>query len=630
MEVVFAVLPFADIDRPAIGVSLLQAELEELGFEARVEYLNFDLAEQIGIEVYAGVSHNVAPDALVGEWFFADLLFELPTERQYVERILARQVDPETIGKLLHARRARRAYIERCVARIRALQPRIVGFTTTFHQTCGCLAVAKRLKELPGAPLIVFGGANCEGEMGLQLLKSFAWIDYTCTREGDIAFPRLVQRLLRDGDPSALPGILRQGESRSLTLPAMVQDLDALPIPQYRDYFARLATSPLRTDIAPSLLIETSRGCWWGAKQHCTFCGLNGDTMSFRGKSAHRAYDELAALSTGYSVRKIECVDNILDMRLLNTLMPRLACSGLDLDLFYEIKANLRYDQVVKLRAGGVTTIQPGIESFSDRVLHLMRKGCTGMQNIQLLRWCAELGIRVAWNLLAGFPGEDPEEYSATAALIPLITHLPPPASCSAVRLDRFSPMFTGAEEFGLTRVRPNSAYYYVFPLGVRELANLAYFFEFDYADARDVNGYFALTRRAVDAWAQAHVTPSAQPVLDAAYSGIDEVVLTDTRPCAIRREHRLQGLKALIYYRCDTARTPESLARQSDINATAAAVRGLLGEMADDRLVYQCGEKYLSLAVMRRRPPENHNGAEDVEFSLSSAANSEPLLHPV
>ena len=44
------------------------------------------------------------------------------------------------------------------------------------------------------------------------------------------------------------------------------------------------------------------------------------------------------------------------------------------------------------LRDAGVTTIQPGIESFSDRVLKLMKKGVTGLQNIQLLKWCKEIG----------------------------------------------------------------------------------------------------------------------------------------------------------------------------------------------------------------------------------------------
>ena len=35
-----------------------------------------------------------------------------------------------------------------------------------------------------------------------------------------------------------------------------------------------------------------------------------------------------------------------------------------------------------------------------------MRKGVTALQNLRLLKWCAEIGITPAWNLLYGFPGE--------------------------------------------------------------------------------------------------------------------------------------------------------------------------------------------------------------------------------
>src|SRR5262249_44337798 len=159
--------------------------------------------------------------------------------------------------------------------RICKLKPRIVGFTTTFHQTCACLVLAQRLKQLPDPPTIIFGGANCEGEMGLQLLRSFGFIDYVCTREGDVAFPQFVQRLLRQNNPGAIPGILHQGESTGLSIPELIRDLNGLPIPDYDDYFERLYESPLAKTIKTDLLVETSRGCWWGAKHHCTFCGLN-------------------------------------------------------------------------------------------------------------------------------------------------------------------------------------------------------------------------------------------------------------------------------------------------------------------------------------------------------------------
>jgi hypothetical protein len=100
-----------------------------------------------------------------------------------------------------------------------------------------------------------------------------------------------------------------------------------------------------------------------------------------------------------------------------------------------------------------------------------------------------------AWNLLSGFPGEDPIEYTRMAPLLPLLAHLQPPASCAPIRLDRFSPFFTRAEHFGLRRVRPTPAYYYVYPFGRRELARLAYFFDFDYPEGQAPRDMCAASR---------------------------------------------------------------------------------------------------------------------------------------
>src|SRR5262249_8030345 len=153
------------------------------------------------------------------------------------------------------------------------------------------------------------------------------------------------------------------------------------------------------------------------------------------------------------------------------TLFPRLVESDLGLELFYETKANLKYHQVRLLRDGGVRSLQPGIESFSTEVLRLMRKGTTGAQNLQLLRWCAELDIEVLWNILFNFQGESPAAYTRQAALVPLLTHLEPPEGCVPFNLDRFSPLFTRAAQYGLTSVRPYPAYEYVYPLPREELA---------------------------------------------------------------------------------------------------------------------------------------------------------------
>lgn len=605
MDVLLAVMPFADAGRPSMGVSLLAAEARAAGFSARVEYFNIGLAERIGLDLYQRVASSFPPDLLVGEWFFADDVFgdEIPDASLYLERIYAPMLGGDEVAaeRLVEARKLRSDYLDACARAILDAGPKIVGFTTTFHQTCACLAVARRLKQAPNPPIIVFGGANCEGEMGLQMIQSFDEIDYICCGEADRSFVELLRRLIGDAPEQPIAGVLERGKATHPVRSEAVRDMDALPVPDFDSYFETFDAAPFAEEVEGHLVMETSRGCWWGAKHHCTFCGLNGDTMAFRSKSPNRAYDEIVELIARYGNRKLGFVDNILDMRYVDTLFPRLADCGFNLDLFYEVKANLRYDQLVKMRAGGIRQIQPGIESFSDEVLRLMDKGCTGFQNIQLMRWCAELGIECAWNLLAGFPQESPSEYARLATLVPLLAHLDPPCSCARIRLDRFSPFHADPMRYGFHNMRPAKAYYYVFPLGRKDLARIAYFFDFDYEDGRNPGDYTAAVDREVGKWWRSRAQDKDQhPRLDAHFDEAG-VVVTDTRAAAAAPEHRLQGLAAAVLAQCDVAAKPAALAVALD--ADPAALEAALDDLMSRRLVAESSGKYLSLPVFRTRP---------------------------
>jgi len=612
MDVLFAVLPFADLDTPAIGVSLLKAEIARLGYTSQVRYFALDFAEFLGTDIYGVLSargredtvYQVAPtETLVGEWVFARAAFgaRAPGERAYVSRFLSSDPDARSvISKIRAARRCAATFVERWAEEIRRVRPRVVGFSTVFHQTCACVALARRLKQQPDPPIVVFGGANCMGPMGVQLARSFPWIDYVCTAEGDEVFPLLLRRLLRGGDSRAIPGLVAGGIAEGFSRPPLVSDLDRLPIPDYSEYFAQLRASSLAGQVTRRVLIETSRGCWWGEKHHCTFCGLNAQTMTFRAKSAERVLEELKLLSATYDATHIECVDNILYMRYLQTLFPRMAAEGLNLDLFYEVKANLRYDQLRVLRDAGVSTIQAGIESFSDQVLALMRKGCSGLQNIQVLRWCVELGVAVHWNLIYGFPGESPAEYAWMTALIPLIVHLPRPFYVGQIRLDRFSPNFDEAERFGLIEVRPLPAYRYVFPLADEQVAGLAYFFTFGYRDGRDPHHYTQELRRQTMRWMRsATAAPRRRPRLDL-YNSDSVAVIEDSRACAIQPIHILRGLRKALYLQCDIAHSPETLARA--LGYSLGTVTRALRALERAKLMVERDGRYLSLAVFRSR----------------------------
>jgi ribosomal peptide maturation radical SAM protein 1 len=383
----------------------------------------------------------------------------------------------------------------------------------------------------------------------------------------------------------------------------MVRDMDALPHPDFDDYFARLRASPLAAKIDPLLFFETSRGCWWGQKHHCKFCGLNGSSLAFRSKSPERAIEELRHLVDRCGVHRACSSDNILDHRYFKTLLPMLRHQRLDLAFVYEMKTNLTRGQVDSLLEAGLGAAQLGIESFSTPVLKLAGKGATALQNLQTLKWFSEAEIEVKWNLLYGFPGEDAAEYAALAELLPSLYHLVPPLAVGRVRLDRFSPYFEDPARYGIVNPRPNRAFRHVYPFAEDALARMAYHYEYDYADGRNPLDYAGPALAAAETWQQLSGTVTLRY-----WDRPDGVLLiTDTRPCAAAFQHRLAGLERQIYLFCDAGRpfkeivklTAEDSARNpARPRLDEPAIRRILDRWLAERLMVFLDGRYLSLAI--------------------------------
>src|SRR6266567_3057463 len=100
-------------------------------------------------------------------------------------------------------------------------------------------------------------------------------------------------------------------------------------------------------------------------------------------------------------------------------------------------------------------------------------------QNVNLLRWARYYGIDVAWSILWGFPGETAEDYAGQAAAASHLVHLQPPGNSGRIWLERFSPLYTEPERFGLVRREPARSYRYVYPEQV-DLDRIAYFFDYE------------------------------------------------------------------------------------------------------------------------------------------------------
>ena len=633
MRVLLINMPWSPIDVPSLALGLLKRTVDEKapGAEAEVLQAHLEFADWVtrrteftarDYEYYSLSSYFLG----CGDWVFSSALYDDPEWREAeFTAAMGDALEPEQMRLTRELHRLVPEFIDELAERVVAAGPDLVGFTSTFQQNTAVLAAARRLKQLAPHIATAMGGANCDGEQGAALHRNFPFIDHVVRGEGEEAFPALLGALSAAAaagtapDLSAVPGLCHRGPDGA----SVVNDIAARPLPpaaipspDYTGYFERLARSVARNWVEPKLVVEGARGCWWGQKHHCTFCGLNGSFMEFRSKSPDTFYEEVTALAARHRVLDMFVVDNILDMGYLRTVLPRMIDSGHDLRLHIEIKANMRREQLRTLADAGLVYVQPGIESLNSRVLDLMDKGVSGCQNVRMLRDAAELGLAVAWNYLYGFPGESVEDYAPVIAQIPALAHLDPPSSeATRIAIERFSPYFN-RPELGFSGLRPARQYRLIYDLPEAELYDMAYVF------ASPGRGIGAETAAELDAALGRWQADHAAARLTHTDLG-DRIVLISRRPAFAWEQLVLSDpFEVAVFRLLDQPHSPAPLARKAaaalpaqedgepDGAVVEARVRALLDRWSALGLVFTDAGQWVHVA-----PPSVNQGLLHLDF---------------
>ncbi|WP_437678784.1 RiPP maturation radical SAM C-methyltransferase [Sorangium sp. So ce131] len=529
--------PFARFDLPHLGVHLLQACARRAGSEVAVLYPGMHLAREIGEQLYHAIAESTSPH-MYGERIFARAAYGVPLLGRRAEEALAglRQelvcheigrgatrciIDYDLLRRLAtHAE----GWVDRMAEAITSLGCPVVGCTAMFEQTAASIALLRRVKRRAPSTVTVFGGANSFGDMAEGIASLSPAVDYVFSGESERAFPAFLAGVLAGERPAER---VVQGEPCA--------DLEGLPTPDYTDYYAQRRTYLGEDPAALGQILlpyESSRGCWWGQKHHCTFCGEA--VMRYREKSAERVIEELGRLLERHPSRRVCNADDIMPHSYFKTLLPRLGLELPGLEVFYAQKANLTLKKVQALHRAGVTGIQPGIEALSSPLLRRIDKGILARQNIALLRYARSTYLSLVWSLIHGFPGDEPEDYAHYVTLLPLLRHLEPPRSFAPLLIFRFSPYWKWPERYGIKDLRPASACADILPEGV-DASRIAYSFEgrFDSVITRAPTLVKAIQRE-VEAWESAWCAgDGVLPELSICRMAPDVYLMRDTRGLA-------------------------------------------------------------------------------------------------
>lgn len=485
-------MPFGASNTPSIALVQLKSALEQhLKGQVSVEtfYVNQDFTHYMGAKIYKHLTTSMTHHASgLGDWFFRQAAFpELPDNtEEYFQRYYSFQDEVTEKFKLVikGKRRGIDKYFDDLITKHNLDQVNIVAFTSMFSQTVACAAFARKVKERNPGVITVMGGANCESPMGQEIVMNVKQIDFVFSGPSLVSFPKFVQYQI-NGETEKCHGIQGVVSKENCASGqagcggnSIGEELDINTYVEldYDHFLNSFEANFSDGESSPILFFETSRGCWWGAKAHCTFCGLNGSTMNYRAMEPEKALDQFKAIFK-YSNRcsRFESVDNILPKNYFQEVFPFIETPA-HAELFYEVKADLSESDVQILAKARVRSIQPGIEALATSTLKLMKKGTSAFQNLMLLKHCAMYDIYPVWNLLIGFPGEGEEVYQKYIVDMPLLVHLPPPSGAFPVRFDRYSPYFTKAKEYELD-LKPFDFYELTYPFSKESLAQLAYYF---------------------------------------------------------------------------------------------------------------------------------------------------------
>jgi len=599
-------MPFGFHIYPSIQLGTLSTLLKSKGCEVKSHYLNLHFAHQLGLPVYNQLCEK---RFLIGEWLFSHILFgsnpknidypnhfapHIQDVCQSVERPLDYLLDVKT--KMVPE------FLEWCRDAGNWGDFDVIGFSSTFNQNIASLTLAKIIKEKFPHIKILFGGSNFESEMGLEYFRVSPWVDYVVPGEAEAILPNFVTYLAQGGPVPK--GVIHRydGEVLYEEPEGMFGNFTDYPAPDYQDFFDQLKEIDPSSSLLenPVILYETARGCWWGEKHHCTFCGLNANTMKFRSKSMDQVHSDLAELSQKHDSFRFRLVDNILEMKYIDGVFGDLAEKNFDLQFFIEVKSNLTKKQIKTLAHGGAKVIQPGIESFSTNQLQEMDKGVRPLQNILCMKWSMYYGIEVNWNILIGFPGETDDDYRQQIDLIKLLFHLPPPECVGNLWLERFSPYFMRPEEYGITIKAPGEAYPYVYDNPEIDHLKIAYDFEFESSNQIDPKLKKELYDIAAE-WKRRHQSEQLPFLLFT--KSMDFVKVYDDRSLQ-STQVRLKGAAAKIFLHCNEVpktldQFKEHLKKENIQEPAEDAIKFLEAK----GLIYGERGKYLNLAL-----PHNPN----------------------
>ncbi len=279
---------------------------------------------------------------------------------------------------------------------------------TSVEQVLPGLSLAHQVKKARPDVHITVGGSIFTKlvdvlEKGSPL---FDFVDSFVVHEGETPLLKLVEAVRSDKDFSKVPNLVyKDGDTVKVNRPFYKEELNALPTPDFDGMPFDLYLTPERV-----LPVMGSRGCYW---EKCAFCSIPFDHIDFHVRYAETVANDFKNLKEKYGCNYFFFTDEALPINFLKTFSQKLVDMELNVQWTGELKFEkslLKENRMELLYRSGCRKLIFGMESYNQRVLDFMKKGCPVEVIDETVEQCMDIGIGIHLYMLIGFPTETREE----------------------------------------------------------------------------------------------------------------------------------------------------------------------------------------------------------------------------
>jgi len=291
----------------------------------------------------------------------------------------------------------------RMLQEIAGFQPKIAGISVKSSTFFKASRIAEQIRKQFPNVLLVAGGPHVS-LVGRDYFNEDSFSDYGVLGEGEEVLPKLCG-LIKKGDSSSLDGVIKP-DSSGFDRPVFVQDLDAVPQPDYSKF-----TGIQQTLSKTRYPVITSRGCPYNCI-YCSVCVVSG--KKWRARSLDNVIKEISKAKKQYEIKAFEVLDDnfTLDIERAKEFCRMLIKRRMK--LAWSCPNGIRTDRVDReltslMRRSGCDLVMVGVESGDEDVFNTIEKGESLHDVEKGIRTLKNAGIRVGGYFIIGLPGDSIE-----------------------------------------------------------------------------------------------------------------------------------------------------------------------------------------------------------------------------